>query len=108
MSNIFFDEKNILDLFDIKNDRLLISSNLLPILSRYKRENKIFNPNIFLDSLINKVGKETNFNPWLSILILFRQKYMIMLIAPPQRAHLQELHLKGMNLKEQFTQFTLI
>lgn len=59
MSNIFFDEKNILDLFDIKkNDRLLISSNLLPILSRYKKENKIFNPNILLDSLINRVGKE--------------------------------------------------
>ena len=59
MSNIFFEKINFLDLFDIKkNDRLLVSSNLLPILNQYKEKNKIFNHNIFLDSLISKVGKE--------------------------------------------------
>ena len=59
MSDIFFDEKKILDLFDInKNDRLLISSDLLPLLNKYKEKNKTFNHNVFLDSLINKVGKD--------------------------------------------------
>ena len=48
MSDIFFDEKKILDLFDIKkNDRLLISSNLLPLLNKYKEKNKNFDHNIF-------------------------------------------------------------
>jgi len=59
MSDIFFDEKKILDLFDIKkNDRLLISSNLLPLLNKYKEKNKNFDHNIFLESLISKVGKD--------------------------------------------------
>ena len=41
----------------VPGDKLLVSSNILKILIKLKKKDKVFNANLIIDLLINKVGK---------------------------------------------------
>ena len=51
------DLENIFDKINIApGDKILVHSNILKILIKLKKNNKKFNANLIIDSLINKVG----------------------------------------------------
>ena len=51
------DLENIFDKINIiPGDKILVHSNILKILIKFKKKNKKFNANLIIDSLINKVG----------------------------------------------------
>ena len=54
-ANINFE--NIIEQINIvSGDKLLVSSSILKLLMKLKKKNEKFNPNIIIDSLINKIG----------------------------------------------------
>lgn len=51
------DLKNIIDQINIKSgDKVLVSSNILGVLTQLKESNKKFNPSLIIDCLIDKIG----------------------------------------------------
>ena len=49
--------ENIFNRIDIsKGDKVLVTSSILKFLIKYKKKKEIFNPNLIIDLLINKVG----------------------------------------------------
>jgi aminoglycoside 3-N-acetyltransferase len=51
------DMKNIIDQINIKSgDKVLVSSNILEILTKLKNSDKKFDPNLLIDGLIDKIG----------------------------------------------------
>ena len=51
------DLENIFEKINIiPGDKILVHSNILKILIKFKKKNKKFNANLIIDSIINKVG----------------------------------------------------
>ena len=50
--------ENIINKFEIKKgDKLLVSSNIVKLIINFKKKNIIFNPNLLIDLLKEKIGK---------------------------------------------------